>query len=162
LGIKLKWESDKVFMNQEDAVEALWKKYPSERAATTPTSTGFDWAAASTETTKCNQKKYQLAVGSLLYLARMTRPDILYATTLWGRYASNPTIQHWDGVLRTISYLYRTKKDGTAIMKPKNIRVEVVCDASFAPFGQNSQSGTVLCIDRSQVGWSQRYSSTRD
>jgi hypothetical protein len=39
-------------------------------------------------------------------------------------------------------------------MKPKNIRVEVVCDASFAPFGQNSQSGTVLCIDRSPVGWS--------
>jgi hypothetical protein len=134
LGIKLKWESDKVFVSQEDAVEALWKKYPSEGAATTPISTGFDWAAASTETTKCDQKKYQSAIGSLLYLARMTRPDILYATTLWGRYASNPTIQHWDGVLRTISYLYRTKTDETAIMKPKNIRVEVVCDASFAPF----------------------------
>jgi hypothetical protein len=50
--------------------------------------------------------------------------------------ASNPTIQHWNGVLRTISYLYRTKKDGTAIMKLKNIRVEVICGASFAPFGK--------------------------
>jgi hypothetical protein len=39
-------------------------------------------------------------------------------------------------------------------MKPKNIRVDMVYDASFAPFGQNSQSGTVLCIDRSPVGWS--------
>jgi hypothetical protein len=76
-----------VFMSQ-DVVEALWKKYPSEGAATTPISTGFDWAAASTQTTKCDQKKYQSAVGSLLYLARMTRPDILYATALWGRYAS--------------------------------------------------------------------------
>jgi hypothetical protein len=44
LGIKPKWESDKVFMSQEDAVEALWKKCQSEGAA----STGFDWAAAST------------------------------------------------------------------------------------------------------------------
>jgi hypothetical protein len=84
----------------------------------------------------------------------MTRPDILYATSLSGRYASNPTIQHWNGVLRTISYLHRTKKDGTAIMKPKNIREEMVYDASFAPFGQNSQSSTILCIDRSLVGWS--------
>jgi hypothetical protein len=82
---------------------------------------------------KCDQKKYQSAVGSLLYLARINRPDILYATTPRGRYTSNPTIQHWTGVLRTISYLYCTKKDGTAIMKPENIRVEVVCDASFAP-----------------------------
>jgi hypothetical protein len=41
LGTKLKWGSDKVFMSQEDAVEALWKKYPSEGAATPPISARF-------------------------------------------------------------------------------------------------------------------------
>lgn len=51
---------------------------------------------------------YQSAVGSLLYLCRMSRPDITYAVGILGRYASCPAPDHLDALQRVINYLRGT------------------------------------------------------
>ena len=47
-------------------------------------------------------------MGSLLYLATRTRPDITYAVSNVARFASNPTTQHWTAVKRIFRYLRGT------------------------------------------------------
>jgi hypothetical protein len=51
---------------------------------------------------------YRQAVGSLLYIALGSRPDIAYAATTLGRYSSNPDQSHWTAVKHLFRYLKAT------------------------------------------------------
>ena len=51
---------------------------------------------------------YINAVGSLLYLAIMTRPDIAYAASVLARFNSNPGLAHWKAVKHLFRYLKGT------------------------------------------------------
>jgi hypothetical protein len=55
-------------------------------------------------------KPYKSMVGTLLYLAITTRPDIAPAVSAVGRYAQNPGRQHWDAILRILAYLKGSAK----------------------------------------------------
>lgn len=48
---------------------------------------------------------YASVMGSLMYAAVCTRPDIAYAASLLGRYSSNPGYEHWVGAKKVLSYL---------------------------------------------------------
>lgn len=48
---------------------------------------------------------YLSAVGSLLYLAIGTRPDIAYSVGLVCRFAKNPGMVHWQVVMRILKFL---------------------------------------------------------
>ncbi len=52
---------------------------------------------------------YISAVGSLMYLAIMTRPDIAYIVCLLARFNSNPGMAHWKAVKHLFRYLQGTK-----------------------------------------------------
>jgi len=45
-----------------------------------------------------NSRTYWKAIGSILYAALGTRPDITYATSVLGRYAAQPSTLHWEAV----------------------------------------------------------------
>lgn len=51
---------------------------------------------------------YQEAVGSLLYVAQCTRPDIAFAVNDVSRFNSNFGLVHWNAVKRIIRYLKGT------------------------------------------------------
>ncbi|KAM0968089.1 hypothetical protein ACFX2J_016395 [Malus domestica] len=51
---------------------------------------------------------YLSAVGTLLYLAQYTRPDIAFSVNLLARCSSIPTIHHWKGVKGVLRYLRGT------------------------------------------------------
>ncbi|EPS57321.1 hypothetical protein M569_17496 [Genlisea aurea] len=52
---------------------------------------------------------YRSAVGSLLYVALCTRPDIMYATCALARFGHNPGKAHWTGVKSIIRYLMASR-----------------------------------------------------
>ena len=52
---------------------------------------------------------YREAVGSLMYAALGTRPNISYAVMNVSRFSSNPGMPHWDTVRRIYRYLLGTK-----------------------------------------------------
>jgi hypothetical protein len=51
---------------------------------------------------------YAHAVGSLMYLAVSTRPDIAYSVGVLARFSSNPGLQHWAAVKHLFRYLKGT------------------------------------------------------
>jgi len=51
---------------------------------------------------------YAHAVGSLMYLAISTRPDIAYSVGVLSRFSANPGLQHWAAVKHLFRYLKGT------------------------------------------------------
>ncbi len=51
---------------------------------------------------------YQSAIGSLMYAAICTRPDIAYAVQSLSQYSNNPGPEHWSAVKRVFRYLSGT------------------------------------------------------
>lgn len=52
---------------------------------------------------------YREAVGSLLYPANATRPDISYSTNVLSRHQVNPTKSNWLMIKGVFQYFYGTK-----------------------------------------------------
>lgn len=52
---------------------------------------------------------YASAIGSLLYIANMFRPDICYGVSVLSQFTSNPSEDHWRGVKRVLRYLNGTR-----------------------------------------------------
>ena len=48
---------------------------------------------------------YREAVGTLLYLSQVTRPDITYAVNVVSQYLEKPHNIHWNAVKRIFKYL---------------------------------------------------------
>ena len=55
---------------------------------------------------------YQQAVGSLMYAATTTRPDIASAIGILAQYMSAPSMDHWSGVKRVLRYIRGTQEYG--------------------------------------------------
>lgn len=47
-----------------------------------------------------------------MYIAKMTRPDILFAVNAVSLYSQDPESPHWEAVKRILSYLAGTPNDG--------------------------------------------------
>lgn len=60
---------------------------------------------------------YKEAIGSLLFLAMVTRPDLSFSVGVLSRYAENPTRAHWNGIKRIIKYLKGTLDYGIILWK---------------------------------------------
>jgi hypothetical protein len=59
-----------------------------------------------------DQLRYSQIIGSLMYLASATRPDIVYAVSKLSRFVSNPGSEHWRALERLMRYLVGTMNYG--------------------------------------------------
>ena len=75
-------------------------------------------------------KRYQRKVGSLLYAATTTRPDIAFATSRLARFMSNPSPEHHRAADRALCYLAKTRS--LALQFGNGNRLEIASDSSFA------------------------------
>ncbi len=98
---------------------------------------------------------YREAVGSLMYLAIATRPDISYAVGVVSRFLSNPKETHVNAVKRILKYLRGTIDYG--IIFEKNHKQNILCysDSDYAsdPETRRSTSGNVFMLGTSAISW---------
>ena len=59
-----------------------------------------------------DQLRYSQIIGSLMYLASATRPDIAFAVSKLSRFVSNPGDDHWRALERVMRYLKGTASYG--------------------------------------------------
>ena len=98
------------------------------------------------------QKKYEGIVGGLLFINRMTRPEILIQVNLLGRSSSKPTIANLNAALAALRYLSRTPYDGIILTKLSNLNLVAHADASYGGEKSRSQMETVLTLGGQAVG----------
>ena len=107
---------------------------------------------------------YQQVIGSLMWIAGSTRPDIAYAVNYLSRYSSKPTEGHWQQALRVVSYLGSTRDMGLKLggRAASIIKLEGWVDADWGGCldTRKSTTGYVFTINGSIVAWSSRRQQT--
>lgn len=83
---------------------------------------------------------YAEAVGSLMYCALATRPDLAQSLSILSKYNSCPREQHWQGVKRVLRYLKGTLDFGLAYRKVNEPRIICYTDADWAGDHANRRS----------------------
>jgi hypothetical protein len=61
------------------------------------------------EASRMERTPYRQAIGSLMYAAIATRPDISFAVSALSRFLANPGDAHWEATKRVFRYLKGTK-----------------------------------------------------
>ncbi|KAF6514078.1 hypothetical protein HZS61_006334 [Fusarium oxysporum f. sp. conglutinans] len=98
-------------------------------------------------------QRYQRKVGSILYIAVNTRPDIAFAASRLARFLVNPGQEHQDAADRVIHYLSHTRHRALRFGGPGGLTV--ASDASFADNTldrKSSQAYTIRLFD-GLIGW---------
>lgn len=155
VGVKLdRKRNGALQLTQRAYIESTLKKYMQEcRGASTPLDPGIkiskkDCLGTHEEKEEMSRVPYRELVGSLMYLAQSTRPDIAYATSKLSQYNSNPGKAHWHQAKHVLRYLRKTRNLGI-IYTPENKRqIQVYCDADWAGDidDRHSYSGVVVMI----------------
>lgn len=66
-----------------------------------------------TKEENCNlHVPYQQLIGSLMYLAVLTRPDIMYSVSFLSQFNNSFNNKHWMYAKRILKYLKKTKSFG--------------------------------------------------
>ena len=97
---------------------------------------------------------YMQLIGSLLYLAVISRPDIAFAVSKVGQKAQNPTVKDWKTAKHILRYLAGTKHY-LSYSPDGNINLEGYSDADWAgdPCTRRSTSGFVFRLAGAAISW---------
>ena len=125
----------------------------------TPSTPDSKLVKKTTDDEEVDQKKYQAAVGSLLYLSTQTRPYIAFAVGNVARFCSESTQVYFSAVKRIMRYLKGTHDLG--LLYCKHSTALACIGYSDADWGgslddRKSTSGYVFQLSGAAVSWRSR------
>ena len=115
---------------------------------------------ASEETVCPPDVPYQSLIGSLMYLAVNSRPDIAYATAYLSQFNTKFTTEHWQAAKRVLRYLKGTKNFSLCYEKDDRDLIGFA-DADWAQnkIDRKSYSGYVFCLSSGPISWMSKKQS---
>jgi hypothetical protein len=106
---------------------------------------------------------YREAIGSLMYAALGTRPDIAFAISLLSQFMQNPGHLHWEAVKRVLRYLKGTRDKWLVFGDRQNDSQGTLEGFADADWGlqehRHSISGYLFTIDGGVILWSLKKQS---
>jgi hypothetical protein len=98
---------------------------------------------------------YRNLIGSLLFLATRTRPDILFSINLLSQYNSHPTIRHWKMLCQVFNYVQSTKNYVIPLDVQGTKDLFIYTDASWASDrdDRRSFSGYITFFRNVPISW---------
>ena len=155
LGIKIDYSNDHISLNQSSYIQSILERF--QMTEVKPMYTPSDkWLILEGESV--NQKLYQQAVGSLMFLQTATRPDLSFAVNQVARFMHDPRESHWKAVLRIFRYLKHTQDLELTYKKDSESKLIGYADASFANdvTDRKSTSGYTFMTNGGAVSWRSR------
>jgi hypothetical protein len=106
---------------------------------------------------------YRSLLGSLLWIARGTRPDISFAIAYLSQFCNCYSEQHFSALKRVLRYLIgtKTKKLHMPVIRSDQLRLEVYSDSDWAADlnDRKSVTGTITFLNHMPISWSSRKQS---
>lgn len=168
--IEVDQEKEEVRFNQTVFVEELLEQMDMSKANATTTPMVERLSATESVGEKLSAEQhglYRSVVGSLLYLACWTRPDIAFAVSELSRFMSAPCVKHFEALKRLLRYLKGTVTYGLRYTRASTDRKEksnvlwgfVDSDWAGCPDSRRSTSGYVLMLNGAAVAWKSKKQS---
>ena len=106
--------------------------------------------------------EYGAAIGSLMYAAIGTRPDIAYSVQSLSQFTNRPGPEHWTAVKRVFRYLNGTQDLGITYKKMLKINLDGYTDADWGsnPVDRKSISGYTFLIGDGPITWTSKKQQT--
>ena len=165
LGIKVTWDrkAQTISLSQESFINTIIRRFNLEEAKTIPFPiyptiyySTKDAPADKTEAAHMAKMPYRQAIGSLMYAAVATRPDIAFAVSTLSQFLENPGEAHWDAVKRVFRYLAGTRGH---VLTYGGERMELIGYTDADGSSQDHRraiSGHAFFIDAGAISWSSR------
>lgn len=134
LGLQIQRHSNgAIFLYQENYAKKVLARFSMENcnSVTTPADPN---QVLETSEIKSTKFPYREAVGSLMYLAVATRPDISYAVGVVSRFFEHPPEKHASAVKRIMRYIKGTTTYGILFKRVTNLPLSfcIYSDADYA------------------------------
>lgn len=140
LGVTIERDNDKntISLNQQHYILKVLERF--EMSECNPVSTPLDPNQILTtemgpkddaEIQRMKKYPYQEAIGSLMYAAQLTLPDICYALSMLSKFNRNPGMPHWNAVKRVLRYLKGTI-NRKLVYRNSDEDLLGFCDADYA------------------------------
>ena len=162
LGMKIEQneEAGSIWIGQPAYIENLLKRLGMQdsKPTSTPADVSLKLQPATSQTEPVNQAEYQSAIGSLMYLAVSTRPDIAFAVNSLARFNSNPQKDHWTALKRVLRYLKGTINIGILYKQDGSDKCIGYSDADWAgdTSDRKSTSGYIFMFSGGPISWSSK------
>ena len=133
LGMELTWKDGGVLLTQTGLIELPAKSHIHAKDGLKQTLLlDSSYYTRDEEDEAVEAKIFQSLVGSLLFISRMTRPDVAIHVNLLGRRCANLGRKNMIAALRVLSYLKATSTEGIMLRKPEgDLEVKILADAAY-------------------------------
>lgn len=168
LGIKITRdrEKGKIWLDQKLYIENLLEKYNMTECNPVSTPTDPNQKLLKNDSKVISEDManvpYQQAVGSLLYAAQVTRPDIAYAVNYCSRFSRNPDKSHWTAVKRIMRYLKGTLDFKIEFNRHENSTICGFTDSDWAGDlnDRRSTCGYIFTMCGGPISWNSKKQQT--
>lgn len=156
-------EQKAVYLCQDSYIKKVIKRYdlPTLKLPPTPLTT-VNMGKFEGKATALQIKLYQGKIGSALYAAITTRPDVAFATSFLSTFMTNPSPTHISAIDRVLLYLYRTRflaicfKGETA-----DSPVHIASDAAYADHPDKRSTGAyIFKLFGGPIDWTSKKQKT--
>jgi len=115
-----------------------------------------DAPADPTEAARMKKMPYREAIGSLMYAAVTTRPDISYAISTLSQFLKNPGEAHWQAIKHVFCYLSGTKMHALTYGIECHNLIGFMDTDSTSQEHRHAISGFAFLLDGTAVSWGSR------
>ena len=162
--IKRNRESRMISINQRTYIVSMVEKFrlTSAKPVLTPMELNAQFTTQQSpstlnQTARMQGVPYYKALGSILWPAVVSCPDVAYAVGILSQFIQNPRTVHWEGVKQVINYLGTTRELGLTFGGNKKNLLEGYCNADWARQAhRHSISGFAFHYGIKAISWSSK------
>ena len=132
---------------QTALIDKIIERFNIQTTAPTPALSGRQLRPKE-ESEQGEEWPYRQAVGSVMWVATMSRPDIANAVREVTRHAHDPSRKHWDAVKRILKFLKHTRTLGLTFEKGKGLDLVAYSDSDYARDEQDRRAvsgAAIMC-----------------
>ncbi|KAJ0412135.1 hypothetical protein ATCC90586_004055 [Pythium insidiosum] len=168
LGMELDYDRDRgeLKLKQAQFITRMLERFgqATANAVRNPLIMGQDLSPDDTHTTLATNTKYRELIGSLLYVANATRPDISSALSVLSQYLDCPREIHWRAAIRVLQYLKGTATLGVKYSSKSDTKIDIVTysDANWGSdkATRRSTSGVLVMLAGGPVVYKSKRQQT--
>jgi hypothetical protein len=156
LGIEFKRDTDFLYMSQKLYISKMLERFGMTNAGqvSTPADPNVCLQKNDGYSKPVDRTSYQSIIGSLLFLALTTRPDISLAVGVCARFCSDPNQKHLSAAKRILKYLIGTPNLGLRFSS-KSTDITGYVDADYArdTDDRKSTTGHLFLFGGCPISW---------